>query len=153
MGTPKEPYDRVYSVGGCVKHDDVIRWKYFPRYWPFCGEFTGHRWILLTKASDAELWYFLWSAPATNGWVNNRSTCDLRRHRTQHDIIAMDSKCHGCSWHLVGHFEWIARAWLAFQVLILRNNIYISGLILCLRPANNRRRYKLTPSLIGWKQT
>ena len=21
-----------------------------------CGEFTGHRWIPLTKASDAELW-------------------------------------------------------------------------------------------------
>ena len=30
---------------------------------PLCGEFTGHRWIPLTKASDAELWYFLWPAP------------------------------------------------------------------------------------------
>ena len=30
---------------------------------PLCGEFTGQRWIPLTKASDAELWYFLWSAP------------------------------------------------------------------------------------------
>ena len=28
-----------------------------------CGEFTGHRWIPCTKASDAELWCFLWSAP------------------------------------------------------------------------------------------
>ena len=27
------------------------------------GELTGHRWIPLTKASDAELWCFLWSAP------------------------------------------------------------------------------------------
>ena len=27
-----------------------------------CGEFTGHRWIHRTKASDAELWCFLWSA-------------------------------------------------------------------------------------------
>ena len=27
------------------------------------GEFTGHRWIPLTKASDAELWCFLWSTP------------------------------------------------------------------------------------------
>ena len=34
-----------------------------PRYWLLCGEFTGHRWIPLTKASDAELWCFLWSAP------------------------------------------------------------------------------------------
>ena len=26
---------------------------------PLCGEFTGHRWIPLTKASDAEVWGFL----------------------------------------------------------------------------------------------
>ena len=26
---------------------------------PLCGEFTGHQW----KASDAELWCFLWSVP------------------------------------------------------------------------------------------
>ena len=25
--------------------------------------FTGHRWIPLTKTSDAELWFFLWSMP------------------------------------------------------------------------------------------
>ena len=30
---------------------------------PLCGEFKGHRWISLTKASDEELWCFLWSAP------------------------------------------------------------------------------------------
>ena len=28
-----------------------------------CGEFTGHRWIPRTKASNAEHWCFLWSAP------------------------------------------------------------------------------------------
>ena len=28
-----------------------------------CGESTSHRWIHRTKASDAELWCFLWSAP------------------------------------------------------------------------------------------
>ena len=30
---------------------------------PSGGELTGHRWIPLTKASDAELWYFLWTVP------------------------------------------------------------------------------------------
>ena len=30
---------------------------------PLCWEFTGHWWISLTKASDAELWCFVWSAP------------------------------------------------------------------------------------------
>ena len=40
-------------------HDDVNTWKHFPRHWPLCGEFTGHRWI--PKVSDAELWCFLCS--------------------------------------------------------------------------------------------
>ena len=30
---------------------------------PLWGESTGHRWIPLTKASDVQLWCFLWSAP------------------------------------------------------------------------------------------
>ena len=29
---------------------------------PLCREFTGHRWIPHTKASDAKIWCFLWSA-------------------------------------------------------------------------------------------
>ena len=28
-----------------------------------CGEFNSHRWISCTKASDVELWCFLWSGP------------------------------------------------------------------------------------------
>ena len=54
-----------------------------------CGEFTGHRWIPRTKASDAELWCFLWSAPWINGWVNNREADDLRRRRAHYDVIVM----------------------------------------------------------------
>ena len=42
-------------------HDD--EWNYFRRYWPFVRGTTGHWWIPLTKASDAVLWCFLWSAP------------------------------------------------------------------------------------------
>ena len=53
------------------------------------GEFTGHRWIPLTKASVAELWCSLWSTPETNGWVNNRNACDLSRHRAHFDVIVM----------------------------------------------------------------
>ena len=30
---------------------------------PLCGEFTSQQLIPLTKASNAELWCFLWSAP------------------------------------------------------------------------------------------
>ena len=54
-----------------------------------CGEFTGHRWIPHTKASDAELWCFLWSAPWINGWVNNREAGDLGRNHAHYDVIVM----------------------------------------------------------------
>ena len=30
---------------------------------PLLGESNGHRWIPLTKASNVELWGFLWCAP------------------------------------------------------------------------------------------
>ena len=43
-------------------HDDVIKWKHLPRNWPFVRGIHRSRWIPHTKASDAELWCFLWSA-------------------------------------------------------------------------------------------
>ena len=52
-----------------------------------CGEFPGHWWIPRTKASDTELWCFLWFV-WINGWENNR---DLRRYRAHYDVIVM---CH-----------------------------------------------------------
>ena len=61
---------------------------------PLCGDFTGHRWIPHTKASDAELWCFLWFGAFfgvfcawLNGWVNIREAGDLRRHRAHYDVI------------------------------------------------------------------
>ena len=56
-----------------------------------CGEFTGQRWIPLAKASDAELWCLLWSAPETtveqtiwtpsrSSWRHCYASCVLTRH-------------------------------------------------------------------------
>ena len=53
-----------------------------------CGEFSGPRWIPCTKASDAELWCFLWSV-WINGWVNNPEAGDLRRYRAHYDVTVM----------------------------------------------------------------
>ena len=58
---------------------------------PLCGEFTGHRWIPLTKASDAERWCFLWSVLWINGWVHNHEAGDLRRYRAHYDVIVITS--------------------------------------------------------------
>ena len=43
----------VTSSNGNIFHVAGLLW----------GESIGHRWIPLTKANDAELWYFLWSMP------------------------------------------------------------------------------------------
>ena len=60
---------------------------------PWWGESSGHRWIPLTKASDAELWCFRWRSPEqTNGWTNSRDTRDtgeLRRHGAHYNAIVM----------------------------------------------------------------
>ena len=63
-----------------------------------CREFTGHRWIPRTKASNAELWCFLWSAHWINGWVNNHEAGDLRRHRAHYDVIIMYTESVLVSW-------------------------------------------------------
>ena len=63
---------------------------------PLCGEFTGHRWIPRTKASDAELWCFLWSALWINGCENNREAGNLRGHRSHYDVIVILG-AHDCN--------------------------------------------------------
>ena len=55
----------VWNISGQTKYDNMITsWngKIFRVTGHLCGEFTGHRWIHRTKASDAELWCFPWSA-------------------------------------------------------------------------------------------
>ena len=64
--------------------DDVIKCKHFSHNWPFV---RGIHWSLVnspppTKASDAELWCFLW----TNGWANHGDAGDLRCHRAHYDV-------------------------------------------------------------------
>ena len=55
--------DSCHNTNFGMTHDDAHKWKHFPRYWLLCEEFTGHRWIPLTKASDAELSCSLWPVP------------------------------------------------------------------------------------------
>ena len=64
---------------------------------PLWGQFTGHRWIPLTKTSDAEFWCFLWSAAEPTGWANHRDTGDLRHHRAHYDVTLMHHLNQCCS--------------------------------------------------------
>ena len=72
-------------------HDDVMKWKHFPRYWPFVrgihrspvnSPHKGH-WRGALMFSLICIWI--------NGWVNNREAGDLKRHRAHYEVIVMVS--------------------------------------------------------------
>ena len=71
------------------KHDDVIKWKHFPRYWPFVRGI--HRWPL--NSPHKGQWHgaltFSLICDWINGWVNNGEAGDLRRHRAHYDVTVM----------------------------------------------------------------
>ena len=80
----------------------------------FCGEFTSHQWIPCTKASDVELWCFLWSVPWINGWVNKHEAADLRRQRAPHGVIIMGTSPRP----LLGWWasQFLQNVWLAWTL-------------------------------------
>ena len=70
-------------------HDDVIKWKHFPRYWPCVWGI--HRSPVNTphKCQWRGALMFSLICAWINAWVNNREAGDLRRHRAHYDVIVM----------------------------------------------------------------
>ena len=60
-------------------HDDVIKRKHFPRYWPFVRGIHRSRWFPRTKASDAEVWSARLSKHSWGWWFEAPSR-SLWRH-------------------------------------------------------------------------
>ena len=73
-------------------HDDVIKWKHFPRYWPFVREI--HRWPVNFphKGQWRGALMFTLICARMNGWVNNREAGDLRRYGVHYDVIVIAMK-------------------------------------------------------------
>ena len=70
-------------------HDDVIKWKQFPRYWSFVRGI--HRSPLNSPHRSQWRGALMFSliCAQINGWVNNCEAGDLRRHPTHCDVIVM----------------------------------------------------------------
>ena len=77
---PCVPYPRT-----SVLHDDVIKWKHFPRYWPF---------VQGIKRQTRGALMFSLTCVWINGWVNNREADNLRRSCAHYHVIVMNS----CVW-------------------------------------------------------
>ena len=77
-------------------HDDVIKWKHFPRYWPFVRGI--HRSPVNSPHNGQWRGALMFSLICVwiNGWVNNRDAGDLRRYRAHYDVIVMISPMMTC---------------------------------------------------------
>ena len=76
-------------------HDDVIKWKHIPRYWPFVWGIHRSPVNSPHKGQIRGALTFSLICAWINGWVNNREADDLRRHCAHYDVIVMTS-CERC---------------------------------------------------------
>ena len=70
-------------------HDDVIKWKHFPRNWPFVRGIHRSPVNSPHKGQWRGALMFTLICARINGWVNNREAGDLRRYRAHYDVIVM----------------------------------------------------------------
>ena len=68
-------------------HDDVIKWKHFPRYWPFVRGIHRPPVNSPHKGQWRGALMFSLICVWINVWVNNREAGDLRRYRDHYDVI------------------------------------------------------------------
>ena len=100
-----------------VSHADVIKWKHFPRYWPFVRGI--HRSPVNSPHKGQWHGAFMFSLICawTNSWANNWDAGDLRRHSTRYDVTVMlltvhAASCSSCVWHRLVSFPISFRATL-----------------------------------------
>ena len=70
-------------------HDDVIKWKHFPRYWPFVRGIQRSPVNSPHKGQWRGALMFPLICVWINDWVNNREAGCLRRHRGNCDVTVM----------------------------------------------------------------
>ena len=80
----------VMSWGSSVVgHDYVIKWKHFPRYWPFVRGIHRSPVNSPHKGQWRGALVFSLICARIKGWVNNSGDGYLIRHRAHYDVIAM----------------------------------------------------------------
>ena len=81
-----------WEAGNTKFHDDVIKWKHFPRYWPFVRGIHRSPVDSPHKGQWRGALMFPLICVWTNSWINNREAGDLRRYRAHYDVMVMF--CH-----------------------------------------------------------
>ena len=79
-------------------HDDVIKWKHFPRYWPFVRGIHRSPANSPHKGQSRGAVMFSLICVWINVWVNNRKAGDLRHYRAHYDVSEMSTPSyHSCA--------------------------------------------------------
>ena len=88
--TPTSMQSKWAYLSYHMNHDDVIKWKHFPCYWPFVRGI--HRSPVNSPHKGQWRGAFMFSLICAwiNRWVNNREAGDLRRYRAHYDVIVMN---------------------------------------------------------------
>ena len=74
-----------------IRDDDVIKWKHFPRNWPFVREIHRSPVNFPHKGQRRGALMFSLIYAWINDWVNNRQAGDLRRQHGHYDVIVMEN--------------------------------------------------------------
>ena len=70
-------------------HDDVIKWKHFPRYWPFVPGIHRSSGNSPHKGQWRRALMFSLICAWTDSWTNNGCAGDLRGYRAHNGVIVM----------------------------------------------------------------
>ena len=81
------------------EHDDVIKWKHFPRNWPFVRKIHRSPVNFPHKGQWRGALMFSLIYVWINDWANNREAGDLRSQHGHYDVIVM-SKTDPVHWHI-----------------------------------------------------
>ena len=114
------PVTYIYGIW----HNDVIKWKHFPRCWPFVWGLHRSPVNFPHKGQWRGALMFSLICAWINGWVKNREAGDLRCHRTHYDVIVMGLGITAPTWVL------------SATIIMLANDLGI-GMILKGYPAIN----------------
>ena len=77
-----------------LRQDDVIKWKHFPRYWPFVWGIHRSPVNSPHKGQWRGALMFSFICAWINCWVNSREAGDLRRHHAHFDVTVMNACDH-----------------------------------------------------------
>ena len=97
-GKLPEMYEKSVAVINAkmisITHDNVIKWKNFPRYWPFVRGIYRSPVNSPHKSQWRGALMFSLVYAWTNSWANNGDANDLKRHHAYYDVTVMLS----CWW-------------------------------------------------------